>query len=1227
MGIFNKKINTVKVAQEDLDDAKLSSVDFSDEGTKKRAFINVLGARLAMKMLFSKKAEANNLYSMYSVHRVLEELDIADIYYKNVKMDVRVVFNSEEIFVPKSHFNHDILPDAYLFFQLKPDFTAVDFLGYVEPSKINQENQNHDFYFVEKDQLNAAEDIKKFVEKFVPDLKIKPTEEEFERAENLFLSFVDDEISVDDFNFLIKQLASDIELREKIVEFENFEFVSKRVARDESILQDGVLDIIGAQKAFEEKEEVKEELQEEVLEQNAEESLSTEDVEELSFEFALDELELAEEGTEKVKDDEEKEDSDSNGGLGKRLAEGAIVAGGAALAGGLVSAGMAAAAETSVIGSATAGVVGAIANAAEGIASTVGSVAENIESGSIEVVKEDFAFGELLDEVADFKESAEDGDLSIFDEVEFEEESLDSSIDNMDNVLEESVQDEEQSVEELLFETESILEESPSIVDSVDFDLSELDSFVDSDDSVPLEENEQEEALEELTTETDEPEYEVLVENEVDDFPDSLSFDSDTLEDLDSLADLSGSQNDFSPQKDVQEESSLDEIFAETESILAEDSVSVDENIEELFALEESTEMTDSTVDESESVSLLEIQETVEEEKSETIEGFDEEFAPLDELSELAPLEELETLDSDNEQSEEFSVKEEEQFVDDVAATVDYSVSGEDFDVFNQDLAPLDELPEIVPLESLDDEAEIEAETGIDTYVEDEVFDAQETSEEFTFEAMRQQEKASLEEISKIEGPKYEAEEGEEMSESAEDEGRPKKKQEEGEGVAFGLDDFDFDVFDMSARPQPEENELGESSFESAEEESDSNNNSESEQGLMSFESFNGFETEPKEEIEGGVGESISQMPSFESVNAELAELDIDKLDDEVSGETSDAEFDDIAALASQVDDFLKETELSDVQKNILAEEIDTESISSLTESLAKSEVESEYKSENSAPVGSDLASDIDELLSGNMDEDDDGDLLKVLFKQENIDETEDFELGSREAKPSFFSDKKKVIVAASVAGVMLVSIVAGGVVMNKKNSAANVPNNLPQAASQNQMPGGANADGMSQASGDATGSDSQMSGMDMSSSVGAGGAIPAASQAKNRDMGQAVSDAFMSEPMNASVSKVAWEVPEEFAYNDVFRKYLQSAGKNLKLTLQNDLLLATEMAYSNKCVVDLTISGSGAVQSANVIASSGSKQIDKIVLQSVKDTLKYLKAPTGELGGKSVEATLIINF
>ena len=117
--------------------------------------------------------------------------------------------------------------------------------------------------------------------------------------------------------------------------------------------------------------------------------------------------------------------------------------------------------------------------------------------------------------------------------------------------------------------------------------------------------------------------------------------------------------------------------------------------------------------------------------------------------------------------------------------------------------------------------------------------------------------------------------------------------------------------------------------------------------------------------------------------------------------------------------------------------------------------------------------------------------------------------------------------------------------------------------------------------------------------------------------------------PNNSSnkITKLSWEVPENLANNDKIRRYLQIAGRTLKLSLQNDLLVATELPYSNKIMLDIKIVPSGNVVSSDFIISSGSKQIDNIVLQSVKDTLKYVRPPLGEIQSPNSNLTLIINF
>ncbi len=108
-------------------------------------------------------------------------------------------------------------------------------------------------------------------------------------------------------------------------------------------------------------------------------------------------------------------------------------------------------------------------------------------------------------------------------------------------------------------------------------------------------------------------------------------------------------------------------------------------------------------------------------------------------------------------------------------------------------------------------------------------------------------------------------------------------------------------------------------------------------------------------------------------------------------------------------------------------------------------------------------------------------------------------------------------------------------------------------------------------------------------------------------------------------VSKLNWAVPGYLSYNDDFKKYLQTAGKSLKLSISSDLLLATEYSYSEEIDVDIILSKEGSLTDAKILRSSGSNQIDGIVLQTVKETLNVVKAPAGVIDKDGTHLTLKI--
>ena len=108
-------------------------------------------------------------------------------------------------------------------------------------------------------------------------------------------------------------------------------------------------------------------------------------------------------------------------------------------------------------------------------------------------------------------------------------------------------------------------------------------------------------------------------------------------------------------------------------------------------------------------------------------------------------------------------------------------------------------------------------------------------------------------------------------------------------------------------------------------------------------------------------------------------------------------------------------------------------------------------------------------------------------------------------------------------------------------------------------------------------------------------------------------------------VKKLSWEAPNYVTSDGNFRQYFQSAGKSLKLSLNSDLLLASEYGYSNQARVSINFDQDGKFKGAKILLSSGSNQVDKIVLQTVTQTLTVLNAPHSI--GKDQGTTVILKI
>ncbi len=216
----------IYIEQNDKNEALMLTRGFTLDEIRTRAYVNALGVELAMKYLAQENICVSNIYNIHNINKIRENFDIADIMLPNIHIDVRVVYDENVIFIPKSHFEYNLVPDIYLVFKMAEENTHVEFLGFFEPKLINKNNQNSDYYFIEKEKLSYASDLKNYIENFHGNTTNSLTETEMETAQRMAISLIDDDLAINDKKTLLELLTKSSSLREKLIEYDNFEWIS-----------------------------------------------------------------------------------------------------------------------------------------------------------------------------------------------------------------------------------------------------------------------------------------------------------------------------------------------------------------------------------------------------------------------------------------------------------------------------------------------------------------------------------------------------------------------------------------------------------------------------------------------------------------------------------------------------------------------------------------------------------------------------------------------------------------------------------------------------------------------------------------------------------------------------------------------------------------------------------------------------------------------------------------
>lgn len=1142
----------IYIEDQDKKDASVAANAFAHKDTKNRAYINTLGADLALKYLASENIDVSNVYNIHSIKKILEEMDISDIMLPNIHIDVRVVFDDNVIFIPKSHFEYNIEPDIYLVFSLAKDFSHVKFLGFFEPRLINKNNSNDKYYFIEKEKLNSAIDLKKYIESHKGNTTEALSQEDIENSERIIISMADNDISENDKKYLIKQLTKSAELRDKFIEYENFETLSYKAMTDPQIQRKeisentsaeitdlSILDELDNMTDIPAEEIQNENLSEEVTENsdntNNEESNSTNDFSELNLEPIEDIQDLTlENNTNTETDSSNNTDNNQTSTLADLTDIGGAIAGG-------IAAGATAAAAGEILN--TAGAAETALNAAD--------TALNIVDSGIEIAKdlltdkteniEPISFENIdtssIDNITAPEENIEEetislGDVKLPEETENTDfiDQIDNKISfddiNTDNTLEEpapfNMDDEPISLNNIdtsnLIETEESekIEENTisfdnidtsNIQNSIDIDNETIDNTISFDD-INLEENTDNLPQTDINLEDNKLSFENIdnenIKTDIDsnNFTDNdkISLDNIDIEPMNTDLNITGNNEnetnisfDDLQINDISEETNTSEQNQNDNNIdisdFMDDSISLDDNVLNEPELSASNENT-----ETENNIVENLNEENNNNENISFDNFDDIVTePLEQTIEPEIVEDTQENNEDQHINEGFG----KNLMENLSADNLDDISIEDLGIDeniphnNEDISSNDLLSQI-----------------------DDILNSTSTEENTNIETEPQNE------IENITTPQENATSFEDIPE-----------------ISDIADISDFSTSSDSTNGN-NENPSALDELNPIEEDSTTGLLSEDEIHNDDNSFFNNNTTEDT---------SIDDLLNFDDNTNPHA------IEEEVTTETNSSENDEdnIGVLFNDTDP-TSDTELDEISEN------------------------NQEIPQNQIPGGA---------------------LLNNKNKTPN---------------------KKLILVAAAL--VTVLAAASAVMFLKPKNDAGTDVDPIKTESTENNI---ASDNTNTPATDDSTENILATNAPEINKN-----------QSKNIQKSQTVKE-LKSTPQKAkqsaesymSVNKLVWDVPSNLSYSTKFQNYLRTAGKSIKLSLSADLLLATEYAYTNQVKVNLKLNKDGNVQDAKIASSSGSTEIDNIVLQSVKDTLNVVKPPIDEIKTPDYNLSLIIYF
>ena len=128
-------------------------------------------------------------------------------------------------------------------------------------------------------------------------------------------------------------------------------------------------------------------------------------------------------------------------------------------------------------------------------------------------------------------------------------------------------------------------------------------------------------------------------------------------------------------------------------------------------------------------------------------------------------------------------------------------------------------------------------------------------------------------------------------------------------------------------------------------------------------------------------------------------------------------------------------------------------------------------------------------------------------------------------------------------------------------------------------------------------------------------------------DMNRVMTDAFADNSAGVTVTKMAWEKNKSATMTKDLESYLNTTASSIWDNLETDLVPVQGYSASQPSKISILINKDGEVKNIKVAQSCGSKDIDNVVLKSVKKVIESIPPTAYSIKGENINLTLVVNF